>query len=291
MPKGLALCVGINRVDPRHYQHWHGRLRAAENDAKGMSRIAVGAGFKTALLTGAEARRRTVLDGLRQAATLAPGDIFFFFFAGHGGQVPDQIDGGDEQDGFDETMCLFDGQLLDDEIGVIWSGLHPGVRVFLAADSCHSGTVSRAIYDALSASGSMNRALLRRRVPSDGAMPLSRAMPMRVADRVYTAQREFYEQIQGDLRRRRARAGDDVEILATVLSITACQDNQESREWGLNGIFSRLFARIWNHGRFRGTYHDFHRHLLKASPSTQSPALRVVGTPNPAFEQQSPFHI
>jgi hypothetical protein len=35
-----------------------------------------------------------------------------FFVSGHGGQVKDTD--GDEEDGLDETLCLWDGQCADD---------------------------------------------------------------------------------------------------------------------------------------------------------------------------------
>ena len=40
MAKGLALAIGLNAVDPRHYQGWSGELNACEADARDMSAIA-----------------------------------------------------------------------------------------------------------------------------------------------------------------------------------------------------------------------------------------------------------
>ena len=48
------------------------------------------------------------------AKALSAGDLFFLTYSGHGGQVPDVT--GDEADKQDETWCLFDGQLIDDEL-------------------------------------------------------------------------------------------------------------------------------------------------------------------------------
>ena len=48
------------------------------------------------------------------AKALKPGDLFFLTYSGHGGQVPDVT--GDEDDKQDETWCLYDGQLIDDEL-------------------------------------------------------------------------------------------------------------------------------------------------------------------------------
>jgi hypothetical protein len=76
------------------------------------------------------------------AKTLSKGDFFFLTFSGHGGQVRDAD--GDEPDRKDETWCLYDGQLVDDELYVELGRFAAGVRVLVLSDSCHSGTVTRA---------------------------------------------------------------------------------------------------------------------------------------------------
>ena len=66
------------------------------------------------LLTKA-ATRAKVLAGIRAAARrLKKGDLFLLTYSGHGGQVPDVT--GEEADSRDETWCLFDGELIDDEL-------------------------------------------------------------------------------------------------------------------------------------------------------------------------------
>jgi hypothetical protein len=68
--------------------------------------------------------------------------IFFLTYSGHGGQVPNT--GNDfEPDGFDETWCLYDGELIDDELYTALGSFAAGVRIFVLSDSCHSGTVLR----------------------------------------------------------------------------------------------------------------------------------------------------
>ena len=66
------------------------------------------------LLTKAATRAR-VLAGIRAAARrLKKGDLFLLTYSGHGGQMPDVT--GEEADSRDETWCLFDGELIDDEL-------------------------------------------------------------------------------------------------------------------------------------------------------------------------------
>lgn len=81
------------------------------------------------------------------------GDRVVFYFAGHGGRVPDS--NGDEEDEFDEIIMLHDagtrqhgsnGLLLDDELDQLFALLNDR-RTMLVFDSCYSGTVTRTMLD------------------------------------------------------------------------------------------------------------------------------------------------
>ncbi|CAG8461306.1 10169_t:CDS:2 [Ambispora gerdemannii] len=72
-----------------------------------------------------------------------PNDSFFLHYSGHGGRAKDL--NGDEDDGYDETICPVDfqtaGQLVDDEMhDILVKPLPAGVRLTAIFDSCHSGT-------------------------------------------------------------------------------------------------------------------------------------------------------
>lgn len=87
-----------------------------------------------------------------------PGDIVYFHYSGHGGQVEDDADPrhgrnpkvGDELDGKDETFIPSDyatqgdgsKDIRDDEIEELLAGLI-GRHIAVTADSCHSGTITR----------------------------------------------------------------------------------------------------------------------------------------------------
>lgn len=141
--KALSLHLGLNTVSAEAYNGWDGTLSACEFDATDMAAIAKGRGMKHTVLRTAQATRARFLAALRAAAkSLKKGDFFFLTFSGHGGQVRDAS--GDEPDRKDETWCLYDGQLVDDELYVELSRFHAGVRILVLSDSCHSGTVTRA---------------------------------------------------------------------------------------------------------------------------------------------------
>ena len=86
-----------------------------------------------------------VLKAIATASSdLESGDLFFLTYSGHGGQVQD-VDGDEKDDQLDETWCLFDSQLRDDDINTALASFAEGVRILMLSDSCHSGTVSRGI--------------------------------------------------------------------------------------------------------------------------------------------------
>ena len=144
MPKGISIHLGLNSVDPKGYGGWDGQLRACEADAQDMAKIAKDRGYAgTTLLLTKNATAAAFAKAMADAAEkLVAGDILFLSYSGHGGQVPDR-DGDDEADGLDETWCLFDRQLLDDELYGLFGKFAKGVRIVLLSDSCHSGTVAR----------------------------------------------------------------------------------------------------------------------------------------------------
>src|SRR3712207_728707 len=114
MQRGMSVHVGLNRVDPKHYQGWNGQLRGCENDARSMAEIARSEGFDAALLLSPDARSERVFREIRRAAArLQPGDIFLLTYAGHGSQVPDSGAAGEESDRMDETWVLYDRMAID----------------------------------------------------------------------------------------------------------------------------------------------------------------------------------
>src|ERR1700704_4650095 len=147
-PKALSLHLGLNSVSAGHYGGWSGELAACEFDANDMAAIAKARGMKPTVLLTKRAPRAAARAGIRGAAkTLKSGDLFLLSYSGHGGQIPDVS--GEEADKQDETWCLYDGQLIDDELYAELSGFAAGVRILVLSDSCHSGTVTRALPPAL----------------------------------------------------------------------------------------------------------------------------------------------
>lgn len=277
-----ALHIGLNAVDAGHYNGWVGKLRGCEYDADDMAELARQQGFDTAKLLTAAATVPAVTAKIRDAAaSLRSGDMFFLSYSGHGGTVPDY--NGDEDDQQDETWCLFDRQLIDDELYFLWREFQPGVRVLVVADSCHSGT---SVKSALTPAAER----LALSVWPDAAI---RLMPDEFAGRIFRNNKALYEDIQKSLPAIEPQFGRPVThpVGATVRLISGCQDNQLSSDLPTNGAFTYALLRVWDNGRFEGTYETFTARIRQLLPATQVPNHWVVGQRDPVYDRQKPFTI
>ena len=277
VPKGVALAIGLNCVNPAHYDGWSGDLAACEADAQDMAEIAQAQGFSVkSLLTKAATRQNVMSELTKAAASLQRGDIFLLSYSGHGGQVPDRNN--DENDGQDETWCLYDGELIDDEIDLLLGKFAPGVRILVFSDSCHSGTVIKAAF-------SQGTAAVRS--ASIGSTEVRyRAMPPEVARRTYRKNKDFYDNLQKDPALKTARDS----VHACALLISGCQDNQLSSDGTFNGLFTGTMLQVWNEGRARN-YRTFHRSIVQRMPPDQTPNYFWVGKYDRKFEREKPFTV
>jgi hypothetical protein len=285
-----SLHIGLNEISSAAYSGWSGPLAACEFDANDMAAIARSQAMKPVVLLTKKATRANVLKAMRTAAkALVAGDLFFMTYSGHGGQVPDVS--GDEADKQDETWCLYDGQLIDDELYLELSRFARGVRILVLSDSCHSGTVTRAPP-----------------MPTTDPSLRPRLMPPAVAMRTYREHQAFYDKLQRDVAKQAGKAvvDPDTALAAVaasgrmgaivkrfdpaVILISGCQDNQTSMDGAHNGAFTEALLRTWNNGAFKGNYGSFHARIRASMPATQSPNLFTLGRAG-SFLAQMPFAV
>lgn len=280
MAKGVSVHIGLNSVDPVHYQGWSGDLAACEFDANDMADLAKERGLETRqVLLTKDATAANVLGALDAAAReLESGDLFFLTYSGHGSQVPDVS--GDEPDKRDETWVLFDRQATDDEFYSRYAKFKPGVRILVFSDSCHSGSVVRRLPDFLSPGALESRFGA---TDPDGIAKRVRAMPEAMRDKVYQANKGLYDEVG-------SKGDERASIQATVALISGCQDNQTSADGSRNGLFTGTFKTVWDAGGFR-TYGGLHRRILDQMPPDQSPNLFSYGSGVRAFLRQQPLKI
>ncbi|KAF9346088.1 Ca(2+)-dependent cysteine protease [Mortierella sp. NVP85] len=143
-----ALFIGIN------YFGQKGELRGCINDVRNIKTFIIERfGFRdedTITLTDDQEDRTRIPTRSNIIAAMQwlvhdarPNDSYFFHYSGHGGQTDD--DGGDEDDGYDETIYPVDyeqaGVIVDDTMHEIMvSSLPPGCRLTAIMDCCHSGS-------------------------------------------------------------------------------------------------------------------------------------------------------
>lgn len=199
---------------------------------------------------------------------------------------------GEEDDKLDETWCLFDGQLIDDELYLELGRFAKGIRILVLSDSCHSGTVVRAAPPVSVLTG-----------------PQPRLMPPQIARQVYADHKKFYDQLQRDvMKEARAGAKSDpdtalahvavsgrltkvaAKVKAAVLLISGCQDNQTSMDGARNGAFTEQLLKVWDNGAYRGNYVTFYAAIKAGMPATQSPNLFALG-PAAGFARERPFSV
>jgi metacaspase-1 len=278
MAAGMALTIGLNSVNPKHYGGWSGELNACEADAQDMADIARLRKFKVKTLRTRAATRARVIGQISMAAkALKAGDIFMLTYSGHGGQLPDL--NSDEPDAQDETWCLYDGELVDDELYAQLGKFAPGVRILAFSDSCHSGTVVKMAY---------YQGTVTVRSSGIGSQPIRyRAMPPDVALRTYRNNKSFYDKILKNAKLKEVRTA----VKASVLLISGCQDNQLSADGDFNGLFTSQLLWVWKNGAFKGGYKKFHKSIINRMPPDQTPNYFRAGRIDPKFEAQTPFTI
>jgi hypothetical protein len=136
-----ALCIGIN-----DYPGTDSDLAGCVNDANDWAGTLKSHEFTVEKIINKNATGKAIRDGIGALVAKAKsGDLIVIQYSGHGSYVPD-VDG-DEPDGTDECLCPYDvrskGPITDDELFDLYSSSHPGARILMISDSCHSGTVAR----------------------------------------------------------------------------------------------------------------------------------------------------
>lgn len=270
-----SIHVGVNAVDPAHYGT-DAPLRGCENDARDMQSIAAAMGYQTQIFLTRDATAGRLLEAVAALRRkLNAGDTMLLTLACHGAQLPDTT--GDEEDGRDETWCLYDRMIIDDEVYAAFSGFRPGVRIFVLSDSCHSGTSVRMLL-AAKTSGDLETLNLSPQIYFRCIEPfLDRS--------VFDAHLPEYRRIKASVQAgARERSGPDVAL------ISGCQDNQTSGDLPTNGLFTSHLKKVWNNGRFTGDYRAFRKHISDSmNTPTQVPNLFFYGPTVNRLLDERPF--
>lgn len=298
MPKGISLNLGLNSVDPAQYNGQLATLLGCENDARDMHNIALSQGFDAQLLLGQEVTSTAVIKAIGDAATnLDDKGIFLLTYSGHGSTILDDINGDEFNDSQDETLVLYDRNLIDDELYALWKRFKPGARIFFISDSCHSGTQAELSVGEADVSGEAESSgegdddgfftPKKHVLDENGDTRLIRS-PTGVEQANHVGRNEEkYDAIRYVLTEK-----TKVTVEASVIQFGACQDKQNALDGVHNGLFTSKLRVVWADGGFQGNYKQFFEAIRAlVMPFNQEPNLFKVGVKNPAFEAERPFTI
>jgi hypothetical protein len=264
-----SLHIGINGVDKDHYSGWDGRLQGCENDALFYHQLAQKEGCKLSkvLLTSDRSNLPDVKNVLgfldHSIQELNEGDNLIITYSGHGGIIEDK--NYDEDDFQDETWCLYDRQLLDDELFARFSRFKAGVNIFVISDSCHSGSVTKGECETVQ------------------EQRAKRFVPREQLFETFRANRNIYEPLM------RLPLVRDEDLAAGVLQLGACQDDEYAMEDGNNGLFTKTIMKILERNGDIGSYQELLVRSKRALTGIQKPNLISFGNNHQELLRIKPF--
>lgn len=255
MARGIALLAGVKDVSP-------GGL-GCEHDVDNMVKVLSSAGkYEFNILKTEEATASAILTGIESAASLLEaGDMFVFYFSGHGGYKPDL--NGDEKDGQDETLCTFASEIVDDDLAKRWAEFAASVRIVMLSDCCYSGTNESFI----------------------GMSAIKEAAPVRAVQKA-----------RKPIRFAAKTSGEIPGMQAQLIHFGACRDDQESAAGPAGGAFTLELVGVWkenDEANFSG-YRQLYEAIRTRLPNKrypQVPQFNTYGEIRDDFLNSRPFSI
>jgi hypothetical protein len=284
--QGVAIHIGLNKVDPDCYGGWNGALKGCINDARTMEAITSGLDYSvtTSSSTRRPPRRPCSTPSPGSADSLSSGDILVLTYSGHGGQVQDTS--GDESDSQDETWVCYDRMVLDDEHYQAFPGESPrACASSCSLDSCHSGTVApRGLHAADGSTSRFARQYVRaaagyRDPASVGDL---RVIPNAVLVDQLRSRADLYRHVKATAKGAGAEdvaAEPDPHLGLPGQPAVGGRDHERA----VHGEAARGLGR----GAFTGDYPTFHRRIVAQMPATQTPNYFRAGATDAAFEGQT----
>ncbi len=260
MSKGISLHIGVSKLKRGIYTE-EAALSSPVNDANAMAAIAKHEGYEhIELLVNENATLTNVIaffDNCIQQ--LNTGDTFLLTYSGHGGQIEDTNN--DESDGKDEIWCLYDTYLVDDILGTKWHLFKEGVRIIVVSSSCHSRTALRVWSDDCFSSPSI------------------------------TQQQNCIKDITQNEKSILQSYLNDDRIKASIIHLSACEDEQQARDGDHLSRFTSLLLTYWDNGNFTGNYEDLVKQIRLEAGYLQCAGIATLGCNNSTFLNASPFKL
>ncbi len=243
--KGYSIHIGVNKVDQSHYGGITD-LRAAVFDAKDMLKLSTETfGYENlAFLTDDTATSKNVLNAFALAnERCQDGDILLVSYSGHGSLIEDIWRNVTPDELIDQTWCLYDRQLIDDEIKYAFSQIKKKIRILVVSDSCHSGSVVRSM--ALSGSSTFRELIIPglNMSMSDFCREndlVEKKVPLEKSQEIQGNNMDFYKEILDNT----PHVEDPDSMDASVLLLAACEDDEVTFDGRRNGRFTHTLKYV-----------------------------------------------
>ncbi|HEX3043464.1 MAG TPA: caspase family protein [Bacillota bacterium] len=274
-----AILVGLKEFAPQIYgSYGDWGCWGSEKDVNQIAKLLKPLKYKISKFKTKKATRDVILNALKEKAEQCiEGDTLVFYFSGHGGQQPvtDSINIHEQSDKRNETLCAYDGEIIDDELNKIWLNFRPGVRLVMFSDSCNAGTNFRGFQASLK----WFRSLVK------PAHSKTKSEIKTNPKKSVTLWKPFIKIPQPEMK-------------AQLIHMGGCPDGGESQGTQAGGDFTLALVEVWNKGKFEGGYPEFHEAISKEvesiqrqrpQPFIQKPQYSEYGPVTQEFRNQKPF--
>ena len=267
MPKGISIHIGLNSVDPGHYEGWDGALAACEADAKDMYALARSRASRpsppiltkkataSAVAAPSPTRRRSSRRAISCSSLLGPRR------PGEGPQRRRR-----------RTAWTRPGCSTTASSSTTRSTRSGGSSSPASASSCcpTAATAARS-----------TRTYLR---SSTGARAAARCHAL-VGEKVEKAHRALYRSIQD-----KNKSAEKTKVAASALLISGCMDNQFSMDGDRNGAFTGTLEAGLERRQVQGPLPEVPRQDRVADArSLRLPTTTSSGAPDLKFKARSRF--
>ncbi|WP_126246738.1 S8 family serine peptidase [Chitinophaga rhizosphaerae] len=285
MSKGYSLHIGVNKLDKAHYFDVP-ELKAAVADAKFWKAFAEQNGYKSKKLHNDEATASAVLTALSDyAQQLQAGDILLLTYAGHGSQIGNDKVTGLDNERNDQTWCLYDRELLDDELFEAFRKFGEGTRILIVSDSCHSGTIARVAKSPQTLSEHL-AAGLENATEMRGLR--SRKLPLKQEQDIMET---YGPTVYGPLQDKFRATAQAANVKAAVKLLAACQDDQTTFDGESNGVFTESFIELFRKAATRRKNAPELIDAIRERYYYPRPNFFEYGAIIPTFDAAFPFQI
>lgn len=287
-----ALVVGIGKYSPAS----EFRPISADNDVRIIMKLLRQQGFTdTLVLLNEQATKSGFLQACQKLReNIKPGDIVFIHFSTHGQQLEDNS--GDEIDGLDEAIALYDARsrcsvdykgenhLTDDELGRLIEGLRKNLGkdgdILVMIDACHSGNMTRGV-DTVILRGGYPPLMIKEGTPEEltrggdkqsGTKNAGNSKSDEKQDFIYT---EMNQMNHGDL--------------ANYVIFSACENNEVSSEFCYSqkyfgpltwAFLNALLNNSSENYTYNKLYHDIRYEMISMFENyktRQNPTMEAAG--------------